>query len=53
MERWDRSTVTRCGHCRKDTESGTHNGCVECGRVKHTVNGKREKLWDRQSSDSR
>jgi hypothetical protein len=34
------STETRCPHCRKDTESGTHNGCYECGRVKHTSNGR-------------
>ena len=34
-------TRTRCPHCRHDTESGTHNGCADCGMVKHTLNGRR------------
>lgn len=33
-------TLSRCPHCRKDTGSGTHNGCYECRKVKHTTNGK-------------
>lgn len=35
-----RETRTMCIHCKKMTESGTHNGCGECGRVKHTPNGR-------------
>jgi len=34
-------SITRCPHCNKDTHAGTHNGCVECGRVKHTANGRK------------
>lgn len=35
-----RSTTTKCPHCRQDSESGTHNGCSNCGKVKHTSNGR-------------
>lgn len=31
-----------CPHCRRESTSGTHNGCHECGRVKHT-NGRRQR----------
>lgn len=33
---------TTCPHCRKPSDSGTHNGCYECGRVKHTYDGRRK-----------
>ena len=31
---------TSCPHCRQTTLSGTHNGCYNCGKVKHSTNGK-------------
>lgn len=34
------NSATKCPHCKGETESGTHNGCGQCGKVKHT-NGKR------------
>lgn len=35
------NSATPCGRCKANTQSGTHNGCEKCGKVKHTANGKR------------
>lgn len=50
---WDReaySTATRCVWCKKDSETGTHGGCLECGRVKYTDNGRRPPRPDRKGA---
>lgn len=41
-------TQSPCPHCRGNTQSGTHNGCGTCGKVKHTRDGKLESIDARQ-----
>lgn len=36
-----RETLTMCPHCRKKSETGTHGGCHDCGKVKHNFDGRR------------
>lgn len=35
-----KETTSKCPHCKGTTESGTHNGCANCGKVKHNQGGK-------------
>ncbi len=32
---------TQCQHCKTETQSGTHGGCVNCGKVKHRKDGRK------------
>lgn len=36
----DHDSSSFCPKCKADTQSGTHNGCEKCGRVKHQTTGK-------------
>jgi len=42
------NTETRCPHCKGTTQSGTHNGCAQCGRVKHTIDGHKAQAKGKQ-----
>jgi predicted nucleic acid-binding Zn-ribbon protein len=36
-----KSDTTVCRHCHNDAGSGIHNGCLACGKVKHTADGRK------------
>jgi hypothetical protein len=36
-----KDTTRECFHCRLKTETGTHGGCYNCGKVKHSFDGRR------------
>lgn len=41
MDKWDRSSATKCPHCKGETETGLHGGCGTCRLVKTTTDGRR------------
>lgn len=36
-----KTTETKCNHCKVMSQTGTHGGCYNCGRVKHSPSGRK------------
>lgn len=49
MNKFDRSSATKCPHCKGETETGIHGGCGTCRKVKTTDDGRRPPRQEKEN----